>query len=50
MGSNNKSDIEYIFKYGQINNYAVDHVLNHPDTSKMQSSFWSELQDIKETA
>ena len=49
MGNNNKSDIEYIFKHGQGNNYAVDDVLNHPDTSKMQKSL-IELQDRKETA
>ena len=45
-----KSDIKYNFKHGQVNNYAVDDVLNHPDTSKMQSFFWTELQDRKETA
>ena len=50
MGNNNKSDIEYIFLHGQINNYAVDDVLNQPDTSNMQSSFWTELQDRNETA
>jgi hypothetical protein len=50
MGNNNKLDIEYIFKHGQGNNDAVDDVLNHQDTSKMQSCFWTELQDRKETA
>ena len=50
MGNNNKSDIEYLFKPDQVNNYAVDDVLTHPDTSKMQASFWTELQDRKETA
>ena len=49
MGNNNKSDIEYIFKHGQVNNYAVDYVLNHPVT-KIQLSFWTELQDRNETA
>ena len=34
MDNNNKSDIEYLFKHGQVNNYAVDYVLNHPDTSR----------------
>ena len=33
MGNNNKSDIEYHFKHGQVNNYAVDDVLNNPDKS-----------------
>ena len=46
---NNKSDIEYIFKHGQVNKYAVEDVSNKPDTSKKQSSFWTELQDRKET-
>ena len=46
---NNKSDIEYIFKHGQVNHYAVDDVINHPDTTKRESSFWTELQDRKET-
>ena len=50
MGNNNKSDIEYVFKHGQVNNDAVDDVLNHPDTSTMQSSFCTEMQDRKETA
>jgi hypothetical protein len=49
MGNNNKSDIEYIFKNGQVNNDTVDDVLNHPDTSKMQKSL-IELQRRKETA
>ena len=38
------------FKHGQVNNYAVDYILNHPDTLKIQSSFWTELQDRKEPA
>ena len=50
MGSNNKSDIEYIFKHGQVSNYAMDDVLHHSDTSTMHSSFWTELQDRKDTA
>ena len=50
MGNNNKSEIEYLFKQGQVNNYAVDDVLKHPNTSKTQSSFWTELQDRNETA
>jgi hypothetical protein len=48
-GKNNKSDIEYIFKHGQVNKYAVEDVSNNPDTTKKQSSFWTELQDRKET-
>ena len=50
MANNKISDIEYQFKHGQVNNYAVDDALNHPDTSEIQSSFWTELQDRKETA
>lgn len=38
-GNNIKSDIEYLCKHGQVNNYAVDYVLHHPDISKIQSSF-----------
>ena len=49
MVNNNKSDIEYLFKHGQVNNYAVGYVLNHPDTSNMQLSFWIKLQDRNET-
>ena len=45
MGNNNKSDIEYLLKHGQVNSYAVDDVLTHTDT-KRQSSFWTELQDF----
>ena len=32
MGNNNnKSDIECLFKHGQVNIYAVDYLLNLPD-------------------
>ena len=50
MGNINKLDIEYLIKHGQVNNYAVDDILNHPNKTKMQSSFWTELQDRQETA
>jgi hypothetical protein len=45
MGNNNKSDISYIFKHGQVNYYAADYILNHPDALKLLLPFWTELQD-----
>ena len=45
----NKSDIEYPFEHGEDINYTLDGLSMHPDTTKIQGSFLTQLPERKET-
>jgi hypothetical protein len=46
MGNNNKSDFEYLFNHGQVNNYAVDDVLNHRPSELRCSTGMKLIRDV----
>ena len=45
-----KADIKYPFQYGEVINYSLDGVSIHPVTTKIQTSFLTQLLERKETA
>jgi hypothetical protein len=50
MGQNKKADIEYPFEYGEVVNCTLDGVSVHPVTTKITSSFLTQMPERKETA
>ena len=47
---NKKADVEYPFEHGEVINYTLDGVSIHPVTTKIQTSFLTQLPERKETA
>jgi hypothetical protein len=45
-----KADIEYPFEHGAVINYNLAGVSIHPVTTKIQTSFLTQLKERKETA
>ena len=50
MGKNKKADNVYPFEHGEVINYTLDGVSIHPVTTKIQTSFLTQLLERKETA
>ena len=50
MGKNKKTDIQYLFEPCKVIHYALGGVSIHPVTTKIQSSFLTQLPVRKETA